>query len=378
MNNPNTAVATVSKLDREMEYKPFGSDEAIKLSVRIIQDIVCIPTKSGKVCDDRDAMKFMMLCKARALNPFEGDSFLMGYEGRDGITWSLITAHQAFLKRAEPHPEFAGMRSGVVVAEFLTCQACAGEGKLKSGKPCRRCNEMGTSDEFEGDIIPKGATLHGGWATIFFKNRPEPMHKRVSLAVFKKPFGRWNDDPAGMIVKCAEADALRSSFPTKLGGLYLKEEVDSIEAPRPEPTRGVFGKQPIQVDVTTPTETASPEPQQEVKEPRKIRKATPEQPVSSPARPAGEASAQPARESAPAAAPEPAKASPLENDRTRLAAWLLEKTFTWEQIRGVVREEFGSWVDNIPSLDQLSMQQAKVVYAARAGIESAIVGGPTT
>lgn len=31
-----------------------------------------------------------------------------------------------------------------------------------------------------------------------------------------------------MICKCAEADALRSSFPTMVGGLYLREEMDFI------------------------------------------------------------------------------------------------------------------------------------------------------
>ncbi len=52
------------------------------------------------------------------------------------------------------------------------------------------------------------------------------MHKRIRLSRFQKAFGVWQDDPGGMIVKCAEADALRSSFPTMLGGLYTKEEIE--------------------------------------------------------------------------------------------------------------------------------------------------------
>ncbi len=66
----------------------------------------------------------------------------------------------------------------------------------------------------------------GGWATVFFKNRKQPMNKRVRLKRFQKAWGIWQEDPAGMICKCAEADALRSSFPTMLGGLYLREEID--------------------------------------------------------------------------------------------------------------------------------------------------------
>lgn len=350
--NQNTPVAAIEKEDRAMEYIPFGSDEKIKLSIKIIQNIICIPTKSGRVCEERDAMKFMMLCKARALNPFEGDSFLMGYESNNGsVTWSLITAHQAFLKRAEPHPEFAGMRSGVVTAEFVKCPACDGAGVLKSTKPCRRCNEMGVSDEIEGDITPKGATLHGGWATIYFKNRPEPMHKRVSLAVFKKPFGRWNDDPAGMIVKCAEADALRSSFPTKLGGLYLKEEVDSIEAPRQEPTKGIFGQQPMEVEqVPAMTEMEPQKPQRRAKLPP-----------------------MPAEEAPAPATPAPAPKADLVNDKTRLAQWLNERGFGWAELQPIVSREVGNWADSVGSFEDLNVAQAKAIYAARAGIETALV-----
>jgi len=67
----------------------------------------------------------------------------------------------------------------------------------------------------------------GGWATVYFKNRKQTMHKRIRVKRFQKSWGVWQDDAAGMICKCAEADALRSSFPTMLGGLYLKEELQN-------------------------------------------------------------------------------------------------------------------------------------------------------
>lgn len=61
---------------------------------------------------------------------------------------------------------------------------------------------------------------------------------------FNKGFAQWAVDPAGMICKCAEADALRSSFPTLLGGLYMRDEMDPestgtiiemVSAPRGKP-----------------------------------------------------------------------------------------------------------------------------------------------
>lgn len=204
MSNEN-AVAQVQQQRGEVEFIPFGADTKIKLSVKIIKDFVAIPTKSGALPDDRDCMKFMMLCRARKLNPFEGDCFLQGYDGRDGAQFSLITAHQAFLKRAEVNPEYDGMKSGVIVK-----------------------NENDEIIDRPGDFMFPGDVLLGGWAVVFFKTRKHTTERRLNLSTFDQGFGRWQKDKAGMIVKCAEADALRSSFPTMLGGLYGEGELATV------------------------------------------------------------------------------------------------------------------------------------------------------
>jgi len=200
---PNITNITKKTEDKFTEYVPFGAQDKIKLSVGMIQNLVAVKTKSGKTCSDVDAIKFIAMCSARRLNPFEGDAYLIGYDGKDGPTFSLITAHQAFLKRAEMNSEYNGMKSGIIV---------------------QRDDQV---MDLEGDFYLDGDKVMGGWATVYFKTRTQSMHKRVRLKRFQKPYGIWQDDPAGMICKCAEADALRSSFPTMLGGLYLKEEVDS-------------------------------------------------------------------------------------------------------------------------------------------------------
>lgn len=194
-----TAVAVA---DREVEFIPFGSKEGIKLSIAIVKRLVCVKTKNGHLCSDDEAIKFIMMCKAKAANPFEGDAYLIGYDGKDGPQFSMITAHQVFLKRAEASAEYDGMSSGVMVMR---------DGKLT---------------ELEGDFHFDGDTLIGGWATVFFKNRSHPTTKRIRLSRFNTGRSQWAQDPGGMICKCAEADALRSSFPTVLGGMYLKEEMD--------------------------------------------------------------------------------------------------------------------------------------------------------
>lgn len=223
----------VKKEEKMMEFVPFGAKDAIKLSVGIVQNLICVKTKAGKTCSDNEAIKFMMMCQAKALNPFEGDAFLIGYDNRDGgATFSLITAHQAFLKRAELHAEYDGMESGIILK-----------------------NDDDTISEREGDFYEKEETVIGGWARVHFKNRKHPMYKRIRMERFKKAFGIWTEDAAGMIVKCAEADALRSSFPTMLGGLYMKEEVDR-EQSAPAMATPIFNSK---VETTPAKPRAKPE-----------------------------------------------------------------------------------------------------------------------
>lgn len=238
-------------MDKESSFVPFGSKDEIKLSINIVKRLVAVKTKSGQTCSDDDAMKFIMMCKARALNPFEGDSFLIGYDTNQGPKFSLVTAHQAFLKRAELNQEYDGMESGVIVE--------LEEGKLK---------------DLEGDFHKPDQKVVGGWAVIYFKHRKFPMRKRLRLSRFQKAFGVWQDDPAGMIVKCAEADALRSSFPTMLGGLYLREEMEheaTVVASAP-----IFKDEPAkEVDVVVEPAKAPPQaatvPVVPVPEPRKAK-----------------------------------------------------------------------------------------------------------
>jgi phage recombination protein Bet len=199
-----------SGLDKPVEYQPLGTENKIKLTARIVQNMLAVKTRSGKTCSEDDALKFVMLCVSRGLNPFEGDAFLIGFDGKDGPQFSLITAHQAFLKRAEMHPGYQGMDSGVIVKD-----------------------SQGVLVDRQGDFFLDDDTLLGGWATVYVKDR-RPMTRRLKLSTFHTGQSRWQKDPAGMIVKCAEADALRSSFPTKLGGMYLRDEIaepPAIEAP---------------------------------------------------------------------------------------------------------------------------------------------------
>ncbi len=222
-----------TKDERLIEFTPVGCTDKIKLSVKIVQNLIAVPTKSGRTCSERDALKFIMLCAARKLNPFEGDSFLVGYDGVNGPEFSLITAHQALMKRAEVHPEFDGMESGVIIqhGEF--------------------------TKDLEGDFHTDDQPLVGAWAKVYFKTRKYPSTDRIALKNFIKrnrdgePTKFWRENPSGQLVKCVEASALRKAFPTMCGGMYLREEIsllgegigvipqpDLTVAPEPTPKGG--------------------------------------------------------------------------------------------------------------------------------------------
>jgi len=204
--NPQNQTTTLQRIDPEksVEFVPFGAPDKIRLNIRIVQTMIATPTKSGKTCSERDAMRFLMLCQAQRLNPFAGDAYLVGYDAADGPSYSLIASHQSLLKRAETCPDFEGMESGVILMD--------GENDVK---------------EREGDFfIPDVETVVGGWARVHRSGR-KPMYRRLSIAQRKPryPTPFWEGAKAAeQIVKCAEADALRSTFPTLLGGLYIQGE----------------------------------------------------------------------------------------------------------------------------------------------------------
>jgi phage recombination protein Bet len=200
-------VSVPTKENASVEIIPFGTTDRIRLSAAIVRQMIATKTRTGKEPDDNQCIKFIMLCKARHLNPFEGDAFMLGYDTQSGPQWSLITAHQVFLKRAEASKGFNGMESGVIV-------------KLSEGGILER----------EGDLVYDEEKLIGGWAKVYRKDREKPFYRRLKLATFNTGRSRWEKDPAGMICKCAEADSLRTAFPTHLGGLYIEEEAHPIDA----------------------------------------------------------------------------------------------------------------------------------------------------
>jgi phage recombination protein Bet len=235
-----------------MTFTPLGETKPITLSAAIITRFVSNPTKSGKQPSEKDVMQFMMLCQARALNPFVGDAYLVGYDSQDGPSFSLITAKSALDKRAESNPQFDGLESGLVI--------------LKNG------NEI---ERREGAIHLEGEEIIGAWAIAYRKDRERPTKHDVNFASYTTGRSKWKTDPEGMIIKVAEAGALRKAFPNTFAGLYVAEESDvthhlaeaevTVSETKPDPVKalpqGFQRREAAREVVADPQQEPAPEPE---------------------------------------------------------------------------------------------------------------------
>lgn len=192
------------KEEHGVEFVPFGASDKIRLTASMIKQFIAVPTKSGALPSERDCIRFLMLCRGKRANPFEGDCFLIGYDTKNGASFSLVCGIDLFLKRAEQNPDYDGKESGVIV--------------LRDGDIIER----------KGTLVLDGEILAGGWAKVYRKGHSQPEYKSVKFSTYNTGYGRWEKDPGGMIVKVAESQALRAAYPTALGGLYSQEEMQRV------------------------------------------------------------------------------------------------------------------------------------------------------
>jgi phage recombination protein Bet len=195
-------------------YTPLGESKEVNLSVNFVRTHLCKPTKKGHWPSDEIVRQYIAVCAHRRLNPFVGDCWLLGYDSEKyGPQFSIVVAVQSLFKRAEiakdaeGHPLFDGIESGVIVV-----------------------NDDHELVERQGDFMRNDEVLAGGWAKVYRKDRSRPFYQALNLSVYEKDTPQWKSDPSGMIVKCAEAGALRQSFPSDIGGLYLEHEMREADA----------------------------------------------------------------------------------------------------------------------------------------------------
>lgn len=155
---------------------------------------------SGNNVTDSEVKLFMELCKAQKLNPFVRDAYLVKYGNQSA---QIVTGKDAFTKRAESNPNYAGKKAGVIVIN------------LKQDIEYR-----------EGSFYLKDREeLVGGWAKVLFKDGKESELSTVALEEYTTNKNLWLSKPGTMIRKVAVVQALREAFPNTLSQLYIEEEM---------------------------------------------------------------------------------------------------------------------------------------------------------
>lgn len=200
------SLVTTQANDHKITYSDMAGNK-VDLSISAIKQYIC-PSSN---ISDSEAYMFLTLCQFNGLNPFLRDAYCIKY-GTDPA--AMIVSKSALMKRAQKNPKYKGIQSGVIVLSM--------DGKIT---------------ERSGQFYLTSEELVGAWAKVFVDGFIEPVYISVNLREYiktkdGKPTGKWRDAPATMIVKVAEAHALREAFPADLGGLYNAEEMgyEEVEA----------------------------------------------------------------------------------------------------------------------------------------------------
>lgn len=162
-------------------------------------------TSGNSKATDQDVLMFIELCKAQKLNPFVRDAYLVKFGNQPA---QIIVGKDVFIKRASEHPNFNGMKAGIVILD-----------------------KNGDIKEREGALKLKEEELVGGWCEVYLKDKDFPVKSVVSFEEYaqKKNDGTlnsmWSSKGATMIRKVAQSQALREAFPNELRGLYQQEEM---------------------------------------------------------------------------------------------------------------------------------------------------------
>lgn len=148
----------------------------------------------------QELQTLLAIVKNRNLNPFTKEVYFIKYGNNPA---QIVVSKDAFMKRAEQNPNYDGFESGVIYEDE--------KGELKTKK---------------GVILPRKATLIGGWCEVYRKDRSRPVYREVELSAYNTNKNWWQKAPGQMIEKVAIVAAVRDTFSEDVGGLYTSDEME--------------------------------------------------------------------------------------------------------------------------------------------------------
>jgi phage recombination protein Bet len=108
-------------------------------------------------------------------------------------------------------------------------------------------HRSGAFDGMESGFRTEGTNIIG-WAKVYRKDMSHPFCVEVNMKEYNRNQGTWLTHGTTMIVKVAEAQALRKAF--QISGIFSPDEMPESEKPpmrdiTPEPERKKYVKAPV-------------------------------------------------------------------------------------------------------------------------------------
>jgi len=153
-------------------------------TVELSADIIRKQISTNPKVSDSEINMFLNLCRYQKLNPFLKEAFLIKYGDAPA---TIITAYQAFLQRAESHPQYDG---------------------------------------FETEVIYKNDKPFSATTKVYRKDRNRPTSWTVLFSEYSTGKSNWVRMPDFMLRKVSLATSLRICFPTEFQGMYIQEEME--------------------------------------------------------------------------------------------------------------------------------------------------------
>ncbi|MGI4862404.1 MAG: RecT family recombinase [Janthinobacterium lividum] len=155
----------------------------------------------AKGVSDNEFMLFMHLAQHYGLDPFAKEVWCIKYGGNPA---TIFTSRDGYLKIASRDPQMNGIVSDAVCANDTMERQPDGRVKQTYGNP-------------RGELV-------GAWAVVHRKDRDFPAYFYAPFKEYNSGSNpTWKKYPSAMIIKVAEAMALKRAF--SISGLVTQEEI---------------------------------------------------------------------------------------------------------------------------------------------------------
>jgi phage recombination protein Bet len=221
MSENQTRYQSTLPAERAIEYS-VGS-QAVRLTPAMVRQYLV--HGRNELVTDQEVIFFMHICRARSLNPFNKDCYLVKYTNDPA---AIIVSIDKLRYQARKSEDCVGWKSGIIVQKE--------NGELR----------------YSNGLILEGEKLLGGW----FEGKPrgweEPFKLEVNLNGYVKKtkeghttrFWQAENQPT-MIAKVAEAQGLRRLWPEQIQGLYVQEELAAGLHDEPIDIQPAAGERPV-------------------------------------------------------------------------------------------------------------------------------------